>query len=95
MKPIVIECPESTSMRNNHEALDRWAIVPRMLRDTSQRILGIDLLGRALPAPVLVALVGAGQSECGRAHRRSLRRGRRAYIFSNQGSAPMEDTAAA
>jgi len=69
VKPIVIECPESTSMRNNHEALDRWAIVPRMLRDTSQRGLGIDLLGRALPEPVLVAPVGAGQSECKRAHR--------------------------
>ena len=44
--------------RANLEAFYRWRIVPRMLRDVSQRDLSIELLGRTLPAPVLLAPVG-------------------------------------
>lgn len=44
--------------RANLEAFYRWRIVPRMLRDVSQRDLTIQLLGRTLPAPVLLAPVG-------------------------------------
>lgn len=88
---------EGSGITNNRAALDRWAIVPRMLRDCSQRDLTIELFGRRLPAPVLVAPVGAA----GLVHPNAdVEIGAAAasvgvpYIFSNQGSAPMEDTAA-
>ncbi len=42
----------------NRAALDRWCIVPRMLRDVSTRDLNCTLLGRKLPAPVLLAPIG-------------------------------------
>src|SRR5215469_14701418 len=42
----------------NLAAFDRWRIVPRMLRDVSQRDLSIKLLGHTLPTPVLLAPIG-------------------------------------
>lgn len=44
--------------RANLEAFDHWRIVPRMLRDVSQRDLSIDLFGRRLPVPVLLGPIG-------------------------------------
>jgi lactate 2-monooxygenase len=46
------------TMRANLAAFERWRIVPRMLRDVSQRDLSVELLGQTLPAPVLLAPVG-------------------------------------
>jgi isopentenyl diphosphate isomerase/L-lactate dehydrogenase-like FMN-dependent dehydrogenase len=46
------------TIRANRDAFRRWRIVPRFLRDVSRRDLGVELLGRRLPAPVLVAPVG-------------------------------------
>jgi isopentenyl diphosphate isomerase/L-lactate dehydrogenase-like FMN-dependent dehydrogenase len=46
------------TIRANREAFRRWRIVPRMLRDVSQRDLSIELLGRRFPAPVLLGPVG-------------------------------------
>jgi isopentenyl diphosphate isomerase/L-lactate dehydrogenase-like FMN-dependent dehydrogenase len=46
------------TVRANREAFRRWRIVPRMLRDVSQRDLGTTLLGTAMPAPLLLAPVG-------------------------------------
>src|SRR5947209_9500993 len=46
------------TVRANRDAFRRWRIVPRFLRDVSRRDLGVELLGRRLPAPVLVAPVG-------------------------------------
>jgi lactate 2-monooxygenase len=46
------------TMRANREAFDRWRIVPRMLRDVSERTLARTLLGTPLPAPVLLAPIG-------------------------------------
>ena len=41
--------------RANLAAFDRWRIVPRMLRDVSQRDLSVEtLLGHTLPAPVFL-----------------------------------------
>jgi lactate 2-monooxygenase len=42
----------------NLAAFDRWRIVPRMLRDVSQRDLTVELLGHTLPAPVLLGPIG-------------------------------------
>ncbi len=44
--------------RANLAAFDRWRIVPRMLRDVSDRNLSLDLLGHHLPAPLLLGPVG-------------------------------------
>ncbi|MEE3850045.1 alpha-hydroxy-acid oxidizing protein [Gordonia sp. LSe1-13] len=88
---------EGTTMSANRAALDRWAIVPRVLRDVSSRSLEIELFGRTLPAPVLFSPVGAGALA---AHEADVHIGHAAaelgvpYIFSNQGSAPMERVAA-
>jgi isopentenyl diphosphate isomerase/L-lactate dehydrogenase-like FMN-dependent dehydrogenase len=46
------------TVRANRDAFRRWRIVPRFLRDVSRRDLSVELLGRRLPAPVLLAPVG-------------------------------------
>ena len=46
------------TMRANLAAFERWRIVPRMLRDVSQRDLSVELLGHTPPAPVLLGPVG-------------------------------------
>lgn len=46
------------TMRENLEAFRRWRIVPRMLRDISARDLSTEVLGLALPAPVMLAPIG-------------------------------------
>lgn len=86
------------TMDANREAFDRRRLVPRMLRDTTDRDLSVELLGRRLPAPVLVAPIGAAglitrdaDIDVGAA---SAERGL-PYILSSQGSSPMEATAAA
>ena len=44
--------------RANREAFYGWRIVPRMLRDVSERDLSVELLGKKLPAPLLLGPVG-------------------------------------
>jgi isopentenyl diphosphate isomerase/L-lactate dehydrogenase-like FMN-dependent dehydrogenase len=46
------------TMRANRAAFERWQIVPRMLRDVSQRDLRVHLLGATLPAPIMLAPIG-------------------------------------
>jgi len=46
------------TMQANLDAFYRWRIVPRLLRDVSQRDLAIDVLGMRLPAPVILGPVG-------------------------------------
>jgi isopentenyl diphosphate isomerase/L-lactate dehydrogenase-like FMN-dependent dehydrogenase len=82
----------------NRAAFDDHPIVPRMLVDVSSRDLGVELLGRRLPAPALLAPIGALEL----AHPRSdveLAEGVRELglpvVISTQGSKPMEETAAA
>src|SRR5947209_5856811 len=45
----------------NRSSLDRWRIVPRMLRGVAQRDLSTTLLGTEMPAPVLLGPVGVQQ----------------------------------
>jgi isopentenyl diphosphate isomerase/L-lactate dehydrogenase-like FMN-dependent dehydrogenase len=89
---------EGATARANRAAFDRHRIVPRMLPGRASRDLSTELLGRRLPAPVLLAPVGAA----GLVRRDSdLEIGAAAaelglpYILSNQGCSPMEDVAAA
>jgi lactate 2-monooxygenase len=46
------------TMRANESAFRRWRIVPRMLRDVSDRDLSVTVLGTELPAPVGLAPIG-------------------------------------
>ena len=46
------------TIRANREAFDDWRIVPRMLRDVSERSLERTVLGTKLSAPVLLAPIG-------------------------------------
>ncbi len=46
------------TMQANLKALERWEIVPRMLRDISVRDLSTSVLGTAMPVPVMLAPVG-------------------------------------
>ena len=47
------------TMRSNREAFDRRRIVPRMLRDVGGRDLTSEVCGTSMPAPVLLAPIGA------------------------------------
>jgi isopentenyl diphosphate isomerase/L-lactate dehydrogenase-like FMN-dependent dehydrogenase len=85
---------EGATMRANRAAFERWQIVPRMLPGRTERDLGVELFGRRLPAPLLLAPIGAASL----AHRDSdLHIGRAAaalglpYILSSQGCSPMEE----
>jgi lactate 2-monooxygenase len=49
---------EEITVRANRAALERWRIVPRMLRDVGKRDLSTSVLGTELPAPVMLAPVG-------------------------------------
>src|SRR3954470_6785476 len=46
------------TQRENVEALARWRIVPRMLRDVATRDVRTTVLGTEMPAPVLLSPVG-------------------------------------
>ena len=81
----------------NRSAFDRWRIVPRMLRDVSKRDLGIELFGHHYPAPVIAAPVGVLElvhRDADLAVARATAELGIPYIFSNQSSRTMEQTAA-
>ncbi|MEV5826163.1 lactate 2-monooxygenase [Spirillospora sp. NPDC052242] len=44
--------------RANRDAFDRHRIVPRMLRDVAERDLSVNVLGTAMPSPVLLGPIG-------------------------------------
>jgi isopentenyl diphosphate isomerase/L-lactate dehydrogenase-like FMN-dependent dehydrogenase len=86
------------TMRSNRRAFDRWAIVPRVLRDVADRDLSTTLLGHALPAPVMLAPIGAQaiHHEDGElATARAAASLGVPYIVSTVSSTPMEDVAEA
>ncbi len=88
---------EGRTMDANRAAFDRWAIVPRVLRDVSRRDLSVELLGRRIPAPVLFAPVGASEllhPEADRAISRAAAALGVPYIFSSQACFSMEECAA-
>src|SRR4029450_12473452 len=85
-------------MRPNRAAFDRLRVVPRVLRDVSKRDTSVELFGRNLPGPFLLAPIGVLEM----AHRQADPAAARAaasegvpMIFSNQASVPMERCAAA
>ena len=77
----------------NRAAFEHWRIVPRMLRDVSVRDTGVELFGRRLPAPLLLAPIGVlemAHPEADLAVARAAAAAGVPYIFSSQASVPME-----
>lgn len=85
------------TMRNNVQAFDAHDIVPQMLRNVSVCDTTIELFGKKIPSPILVAPIGVLEMVSEQADRAVARAAARAgtpYIFSNQASIPMEECAA-
>ncbi|MER5672588.1 alpha-hydroxy-acid oxidizing protein [Pseudonocardia alni] len=86
-----------TTMRANRAAFARREIVPRVLRDVGERDLTVELFGRTLPAPLLLAPIGA-LDLVRRGADLAVARGAAAagvpMVISNQAGTPMEDIAA-
>ncbi len=49
---------DEATQRANVEAFQQWALVPRMLNARAERDLSVELFGRTLPTPLLLAPVG-------------------------------------
>ncbi|HWA32520.1 MAG TPA: lactate 2-monooxygenase [Cyclobacteriaceae bacterium] len=87
---------EST-VRANRNSFEQTKIVPRMLRDVSERRMEIELFGKKLRSPLILSPVGVLEMVD---HDADVAVGRAAskenipYILSNQASKPMEEVAA-
>lgn len=87
---------EDTMLRNRN-GFNQWAIVPRMLRDVSQRDISIELLGKRYATPFLTCPIGVlelAHKEADIAVAKVTASLGVPMIFSNQASVPMEDCAA-
>ena len=85
------------TMRADLAAFERRQLVPRMLRGVQHRDTGVELFGRRLPAPLLLAPIGAlgiVHADADVAVARAAAEHGVPYIFSNQASRSMEDCAA-
>jgi lactate 2-monooxygenase len=84
--------------RANREAFERRRIVPRVLRDVSARTLAVELFGRMLPAPILLAPIGVLElvhRDADLAVALAAAAAGLPFIFSNQASVSMEECAQA
>jgi L-lactate dehydrogenase (cytochrome) len=89
---------DEATQRANRAAFDRWAVVPRVLRDVSRRDSSIELFGRRLPGPLLLGPVGALElvhDDADLAVARAAASLGVPVVFSSQASVPMEECAAA
>ena len=87
-----------TTIEANRAAFSRWQLVPRILRDVSRRDVGVELFGGRLPAPLLLAPIGAlslAHVQADLAVARAAASRGVPFVFSNQASVPMEQTASA
>jgi isopentenyl diphosphate isomerase/L-lactate dehydrogenase-like FMN-dependent dehydrogenase len=86
-----------TTAEANIDAFDAWRIVPRVLRDVSDRDLGIELFGHHYPTPLLAAPVGALElvdDDADLAIARAAASLGIPSVMSSQASIPMERVAA-
>jgi lactate 2-monooxygenase len=82
------------TMRENREAFERWRIVPRMLRDVSERRSDVELFGWRLSSPVVLSPIGVlemAHADADVAVARAAAAEGIPMIFSNQASRPMEE----
>lgn len=84
--------------RANLAAFERWQIVPRVLRDISQRDFSVECFGQRWPAPFAVAPIGV-QAGCHPEGEKATARAAAAlgitFILSTVSTFPMEEVAAA
>jgi isopentenyl diphosphate isomerase/L-lactate dehydrogenase-like FMN-dependent dehydrogenase len=88
---------ESTA-EANYDAFDSWRLVPRMLRDVSERDLSVELFGRRHPTPLLACPIGVLElvdPDADLAIARAAGSLGITSVVSSQASSPMEDIAAA
>ena len=81
----------------NRTALDRWQIVPRMLRDVSVRDLSVSVLGKPRAHPLMIAPIGVQEmvhEDADLATATAAKTVGVPMIISNQASFPMEAIAA-
>ncbi|MBV9394914.1 MAG: lactate 2-monooxygenase [Methylobacteriaceae bacterium] len=86
------------TVEENTAAFARWRIVPRMLRDVAARDLSIELFGRKLATPLLVAPIGVQElahKDADLATAKAAAAERVPMIFYNQASVQMETMAQA
>ena len=84
------------TMAANCSGFDAWRIVPRMLRDVSERDTGVELFGRRLCSPFVLSPIGVLEMvdpDADLAVARAARRTGIPMTFSNQASYPMEECA--
>jgi L-lactate dehydrogenase (cytochrome) len=84
------------TMRANRAAFDSHRIVPRMLRDASRRDTTVELFGRRLASPFLLAPIGVAEmahADADLATARAAAAEGVPMVFSNQASVPMERVA--
>ncbi len=87
---------EST-VKQNRSDFQKWQIVPRMLRDVSERDTTVELFGKTLPFPLLLSPVGVLElvhQQADLAVADAAKATGVPMIFSNQASYPMEQCAA-
>jgi isopentenyl diphosphate isomerase/L-lactate dehydrogenase-like FMN-dependent dehydrogenase len=86
------------TMRANLAAFRRYRLVPRLLRDVDRRDLGVTLLGRTMPLPMLLAPIGV-QGAFHRDGELATARAARSlgipFVVSTVSSRPLEEIAAA
>lgn len=83
-----------TTMRANRDGLEKIQIVPRMLRNVEERDISIELFGKKLPSPFLLAPLGVLElvhPEADLAVARAAAELGVPFIFSNQASYTMEE----
>jgi lactate 2-monooxygenase len=88
---------QERTARANTEAFGRWSVVPRMMRGPADRDTSIELFGRRLPAPVLLAPVGVlelAHPDADVAVAEAASSLGLPMVFSTQASRSMEDCAA-
>jgi lactate 2-monooxygenase len=84
------------TMDRNRAAFGDWRIVPRMLRDVTERDTSVTLFGRRLPSPFLLCPIGVlemAHADADLAVAEAAAAEGVPYIFSNQASVPMETCA--
>ncbi|MCT9098125.1 alpha-hydroxy-acid oxidizing protein [Haloarchaeobius sp. HME9146] len=86
---------ESTK-HHNRVAFGDYRIVPRVMRDTAERDLSVEVFGQSFDVPVLLAPIGAQgilHEDGDLASARAAARLNMPYVCSTQSSEPLEDVA--
>jgi len=85
-----------TTATNNRRAMERWHLLPRMLRDVAERDLSIELFGEEWSVPFALAPIGAQgiiHDEGDLASARAVASLDVPFVQSTQASEPLEDVA--